>query len=66
MVEEVLVEGRGRDAGQVRARTRRNKVVVFEGDASRVGDYTRARLEGTTGATFTGSEVEAREPAVAV
>jgi len=56
-VEEVLIEGEGRDPGQVRGRTRRNKVVVFDGDAARVGSYTRVRLERTTGATFAGSEV---------
>ena len=63
-VEEVLIEGEGRDAGQVRARSRRNKVVVFDADAARVGAYTRARLDGTTGSTFTGSEVVHRGPAV--
>jgi tRNA-2-methylthio-N6-dimethylallyladenosine synthase len=63
-VEEVLIEGEGRDAGQIRGRTRRNKVVVFDGDPARVGTYTLTRLERTTGATFAGSEVEAadREP----
>jgi tRNA-2-methylthio-N6-dimethylallyladenosine synthase len=61
-VEEVLIESEGREAGQVRARSRRNKVVVFDGDAARVGAYTRARLDGTTGSTFTGSEVAWREP----
>jgi tRNA-2-methylthio-N6-dimethylallyladenosine synthase len=65
-VEEVLIEGQGRDAGQVRGRTRRNKVVVFDGDAARLGAYTHARLDRTTGATFSGTEVSAprAEPAV--
>ncbi len=58
-VEEVLIEAAGRHAGQVRGRTRRNKVVVFDGDAERVGSYTHALLERTTGATFAGSEVGA-------
>ncbi len=64
-IEEVLIEGEGRDAGQIRGRTRRNKVVVFDGDPSRVGSYTRTRLERTTGATFAGSELRVgpREPA---
>jgi len=57
-VEEVLIEGKGRDAGQIRGRTRRNKVVVFDGDPSRIGEYTRTRLERTTGATFAGAEVQ--------
>ena len=56
-VEEVLIEHEGRDPGQVRGRTRRNKVVVFDGDVARVGDYAHALLERTTGATFSGSEV---------
>jgi tRNA-2-methylthio-N6-dimethylallyladenosine synthase len=65
-VEEVLIEGQGRDAGQVRGRTGRNKVVVFDGDAARLGAYTHARLDRTTGATFSGTEVSApwAEPAV--
>lgn len=56
-VEEVLIESTGRDEGQIRGRTRRNKVVVFDGDRERVGAYTDVRLERTTGATFAGSEV---------
>ncbi|MEX2467945.1 MAG: MiaB/RimO family radical SAM methylthiotransferase [Gemmatimonadota bacterium] len=56
-VEEVLIEKAGRDAGQVLGRTRRNKVVVFDGELSRVGTYARAELEQTTGATFIGREV---------
>lgn len=57
-VEEVLIESVGRDAGQMRGRTRRNKVVVFDADPSRVGEYTSIRLERTTGVTFAGTEVE--------
>ena len=56
-VEEVLLEKAGRDPGQVLGRTRRNKVVVFDGDVARIGAYTHAELEHTTGATFTGREV---------
>ena len=61
----VLIEHEGRDPGQVRGRTRRNKVVVFDGDPARIGAYTHARLERTTGATFAGSEVEASQLAAA-
>jgi tRNA-2-methylthio-N6-dimethylallyladenosine synthase len=57
-VEEVLIEGKGRDAGQIRGRTRGNKVVVFDGDPSRIGEYTKIRLERTSGATFAGTEVQ--------
>jgi tRNA-2-methylthio-N6-dimethylallyladenosine synthase len=55
-VEEVLIEKPGRREGQVLGRTRRNKVVVFDGDAGRVGEYTHASLDRTTGATFAGTE----------
>ncbi len=62
-VEEVLVEGEGRDEGQVRGRTRRNKVVVFDGSPERIGEYTEVVLEETTGATFAGSEARLEAPA---
>jgi len=57
-VEEVLIEKPGRRPGQVLGRTRRNKFVVFDGDAERTGEYTRVELERTTGATFVGTERE--------
>lgn len=56
-IEEVLIEGEGRDPGQIRGRTERNKVVVFDGDPSRIGMYTSVRLDRTTGSTFAGAEV---------
>jgi tRNA-2-methylthio-N6-dimethylallyladenosine synthase len=65
-VEEVLIEKQARRDGQVLGRTRRNKVVVFDGEATRVGEYTRVELERTTGATFAGTETAAAEAAVAV
>jgi tRNA-2-methylthio-N6-dimethylallyladenosine synthase len=55
-VEEVLIEKEGRHEGQILGRTRRNKVVTFDGAASRVSEYTSVTLETTTGATFSGSE----------
>ena len=66
-VEEVLIEGTGRDEGQIRGRTGRNKVVVFDGDPDRIGTYTQTLLERTSGATFAGSEVtsSAVEPMLA-
>ena len=64
-VDEVLIENEGRDPGQIRGRTRRNKVVVFDGDVSRVGAYTHVLLERTTGATFVGSEVARPVPEMA-
>jgi len=65
-VEEVLIEKPGRHEGQVLGRTRRNKVVVFDGDESRIGAYTRVELERTTGATFAGAETTTGVPAVPV
>jgi tRNA-2-methylthio-N6-dimethylallyladenosine synthase len=58
-VEEVLIEKPGRYGGQVLGRTRRNKVVAFDGDAARVGEYAHVELRHTTGATFAGVEVAA-------
>ncbi len=64
-VEEVLIEHTGRDEGQVRGRTRRSKVVVFDGDPARIGEYADARLDRTTGVTFIGTEVGAAESVAA-
>jgi len=58
-VEEVLIEKDGRHDGQILGRTRRNKVVVFDGDPARIGEYTTVTLERTTGATFAGTEAAA-------
>jgi tRNA-2-methylthio-N6-dimethylallyladenosine synthase len=57
-VEEVLVEKQGRRPGQVLGRTRRNKVVAFDGAAQAIGTYTHVELTHTTGATFGGMEVQ--------
>ncbi len=51
---EVLVEGLARRGGVLQSRTRTNKVVLLSGPPDWVGTYKRARLTGTTGATFTG------------
>jgi tRNA-2-methylthio-N6-dimethylallyladenosine synthase len=63
-VEEVLIEKDGRHDGQVLGRTRRNKVVVFDGEVSRVSQYTHVVLERTTGATFAGTEASSALTAV--
>lgn len=65
-IQEVLIENAGRDDGQVRGRTRRNKVVVFDGDTERIGEYAHTLLERTTGATFAGTEVSAAAAVAAV
>ena len=57
-VEEVLVERPAREPGQLLGRTRRNKVVAFDGDPSWVGGYRTVVLERTTGATFAGRLLE--------
>jgi len=64
LVQEVLIEKAGRSPGQVLGRTRRNKVVAFDGDVGRVGEYSRVALEHTTGATFAGTEVSGALTAV--
>jgi tRNA-2-methylthio-N6-dimethylallyladenosine synthase len=56
-IDEVLIERAGRHPGQVLGRTRRNKVVAFDGDLGRIGCYTEVMLETTTGATFVGTEI---------
>jgi len=53
--EEVLVEREGKEAGFMLGRTRRNKVVVFPGEAGLFGTYQRLVLTRTTGATFSGA-----------
>ena len=55
---EVLVEGMAKRGGLLQTRTRANKVVLVEGPESWIGTYTRVRLTGTTGSTFTGWPVE--------
>jgi tRNA-2-methylthio-N6-dimethylallyladenosine synthase len=60
-VEEVLIERVGRDPGQLLGKTRRNKVVAFDGDPAWIGSYRSVRLERTSGATFGGRLLEARD-----
>ena len=60
-IDEVLIERLGRHPGQILGRTRRNKVVVFDGDSERIGCYTHVGLDRTTGATFAGKETDQPE-----
>ena len=60
-IDEVLIEREGRHPGQILGRTRRNKVVVFDGDSERIGCYTHVGLDRTTGATFAGKETDQPE-----
>jgi tRNA-2-methylthio-N6-dimethylallyladenosine synthase len=60
---EVLVEKEARRGGElVQARTRDFKTVLIPGDMSMVGQYFFVELTGTTGSTFTGQIVRARQP----
>ncbi len=61
-VEEVLIEGPAREAGQLRGKTRRHKVVAFAAEGARAGDYVFVELTGTSGATFARRLVEAASP----
>ena len=58
-VEEVLVEKTARKAGQILGRTRRNKVVAFQGASELIGTYQTVSLTATTGATFVGDLLDA-------
>lgn len=59
-VFEVLVEGRSkRSSEQVFGRTQQNKVVVFDKNNHRVGDYVMVKITESSSATLKGVEVEA-------
>jgi tRNA-2-methylthio-N6-dimethylallyladenosine synthase len=60
---EVLVEGTAKRGGLLQARTRTNKVALFEGPPEWIGSYRRVRFTGTTGSTFTAWPLD-REPAI--
>ncbi|MGH7552339.1 MAG: MiaB/RimO family radical SAM methylthiotransferase, partial [Longimicrobiales bacterium] len=59
---ELLVEREAKSAGDVLGRAESNKVAAFPGAISLVGQYVRARLTGTTGATFQAVRID--EPSV--
>ncbi len=58
-VEEVLVEKTAREPGQILGRTRRNKVVAFQGPPELITTYQTVWLTATTNATFVGELSEA-------
>lgn len=58
-VEEVLVEKTARGPGQILGRTRRNKVVAFQGAPELIASYQTVTLTATTNATFVGELSEA-------
>ena len=60
---EVLVEKEARRGGDLlQARTRDFRTVLMPGDPSMLGQYFTVELTGTTGSTFTGQVVKARQP----
>ena len=58
--EEVLVEKVSRRGELLQARTRDFKTVLIPGDEAMIGRYLTVELTGTTGSTFTGTEVQER------
>jgi tRNA-2-methylthio-N6-dimethylallyladenosine synthase len=59
---EVLIEKEARRGGLLQARTRDFKTVIIPGGPEMIGQYVEVELTGTTGSTFTGGVVPAREP----
>jgi len=60
---EVLVEKEARRGGELlQGRTRDFRTVLIPGDASMLGQYFTIEITGTTGSTFTGQVVTARQP----
>jgi len=58
---EVLIEKEARRGGLLQARTRDFKTVIIPGDTEMIGEYVTVELTGTTGSTFTGSVIRARQ-----
>jgi tRNA-2-methylthio-N6-dimethylallyladenosine synthase len=59
---EVLIEKEAKRGGDLlQARTRDFRTVLIPGDASMIGSYVTVELTGTTGSTFTGTIVRARD-----
>ncbi len=61
-VEEVLIDGRARFPGQLRGRTRRNKVVAFPSANAGAGELVTVELTGTSGPTFSGRLLPSESP----
>ncbi len=60
---EVLVEKEARKGGDLfQARSRDFKTVLVSGTSELIGRYLTVELTGTTGATFTGTPVQERQP----
>jgi tRNA-2-methylthio-N6-dimethylallyladenosine synthase len=59
---EVLIEKEARKGELLQARSRDFKTVLVPGAPGLIGTYMNVELTGTTGATFTGSPVQERQP----
>jgi tRNA-2-methylthio-N6-dimethylallyladenosine synthase len=59
---EVLIEKVARRGEMLQARTRDFRTVLIPGDEALIGTYATVDLTGTTGSTFTGAVVQARQP----
>ena len=59
---EVLVEKEARKGELLQARSRDFKTVLVPGTPELIGTYMHVELTGTTGATFTGTPVQERQP----
>ena len=56
---EVLVEGTSRRSeAQLCGRTSQNKMVVFDNNGNRAGDYVRVRITDCTSATLLGVQIK--------
>jgi tRNA-2-methylthio-N6-dimethylallyladenosine synthase len=53
-VREVLVDGRGRETGQLSSRTTENKIVHFVGDPALIGRFCRVRVTGASAHSLRG------------
>jgi tRNA-2-methylthio-N6-dimethylallyladenosine synthase len=59
---EVMVEKEARKGDLMQARSRDFKTVLVPGGPELIGRYLTVELTGTTGATFTGTPVQERQP----
>ena len=56
-IREVLVDGQGREPGQLASRTTENKIVHFLGDANLMGSFCRVRITDASAHSLRGEWV---------
>lgn len=59
---EVLVDGAGREPGQLASRTTENKIVHFQGDPSLLGRFVPVRITGASAHTLRGDRLDEKIP----